>query len=313
MKKTSFWLQVPFWAISVLAFALFFALVSGTLQAAPLEELPLWPGLAPGETTAAPDQANPKNPHHLTQVTVPTVTVYLPDSSKRLSDACVLIFPGGGYLALMADYEGSEIAEFWNSKGVAAAVVKYRVPRRPNVAKHSAAWQDAQRAVRLIRSRAEKYGINPEKIGCTGFSAGGHLSLLCATTSQTPAYEPVDALDQIPCHVNFAIPVYPAYVLEDGKDGANSGGGNDSPMVSDFAFDSKTAPLCLIHGDADRISPMGSIAVYRKLRTMGIPAEVHVYALKVHGLLNVTPGQDHADSWKDRAFAWFQIMEKDFR
>lgn len=277
-------------------------------QTASREEVRLWPGLAPGETAERPNQILGSNPEHFSNVTVPTVTVYLPE--KRTSDACLLIFPGGGYQVLMGDYEGSEIAEYWNSKGVAAAVVKYRVPRRPNVSKHCAAWQDAQRAVRWVRANAERLQINPEKIGCTGFSAGGHLTLMTALCGESRAYEPVDELDKMPAHVNFAIPIYPAYVLEDGKNGANTGKGNDSELVSDFAFDAKTPPMCFIHGDADVYSPMASVAVYHKLRTMNIPAELHIYALKKHGLLNIQKGQDHADTWKDRTYDWFVKMEK---
>lgn len=289
-----------------LAFALAFS-SAATALGAPVSETALWPSLAPGEAAASPDVAG-QNPSHFTSVSTPTIAVFLPEN--RASDACVLIFPGGGYYALMGDYEGTEIAEFWNSRGVAAAVLKYRVPRRPNLPKHLPAWQDAQRAVRWLRSKASELQINPEKIGCTGFSAGGHLTLMMATSSQTPAYAPVDELDKIPCHINFAIPVYPAYVLEDGKDGGNTGKGNASALVEDFAFDARTPPMCFIHGDADHISPMGSIAIYHQLRKMNIPAELHIYALKNHGLLNRVEGQDHADSWKERAADWFFRMER---
>jgi len=284
---------------------LFFLLCASFVFAAP-QEVPLWPGLAPGETTAEADQTDARNPTHFTNVTVPTLTVYRPENPT--SRACVVIFPGGGYNSLMGDYEGSEIAEFWNAHGVTAVVVKYRVPRRPGLEKHQAAWQDGQRAIRWVRAHADELKIDPERIGATGFSAGGHLTVFLAVNSQSKAYEPVNDLDSVPCHLNFAIPVYPAYVLEDGKDGANTGRGNDSKLLSDLNFEEKTPPMCFIHGDADVISPMGSVAIYHQLRKMNIPAELHIYALKVHGLLNVTPGQMHADAWKDRTWDWFVKM-----
>ena len=284
---------------------LFFLLFASFAFAAP-QEVRLWPGLAPGETVEDEDRAVANNPTHFNHVTVPTLTVYRPEN--RTSSACLIIFPGGGYGALMGDYEGSEIAEYWNAHGVTAVVVKYRVPRRPNLEKHQAAWQDGQRAIRWVRAHAAELEIDPERIGATGFSAGGHLTVYLAVNSQTKAYEPVDELDSVPCHLNFAIPVYPAYVLEDGKDGANTGKGNDSKLTADLKFEAKTPPMCFIHGDADVISPMGSIEIYHQLRRMNIPAEVHIYALKVHGLLNVTPGQDHADTWKDRTWDWFVKM-----
>lgn len=190
----------------------------------------------------------------------------------------MFIFPGGAYMGLAIDHEGWKIADFFVSKGMAAAVLKYRVPWRKRLPKHMAAWQDAQRAVRVIRSNAEKWRVDSEKIGAMGFSAGGHLTLMTATTSQTPAYPPVDELDKLPCHVNFAVPVYPAYVLDDGVNGGNKGKDNDAKLVEDFAFDAKTPPMCLIHGDKDPYSAMGSVAVYHKLRTMDIPAELHIFA-----------------------------------
>ena len=185
--------------------------------------------------------------------------------------------------------------------------MKYRVPRREGIPKHMAAQQDAQRMVRVVRSRADEWGINPDKIGFMGFSAGGHLTLMTATTSQTPAYEPIDDLDKIPCNVNFAVPVYPAYVLQDGEDSENANKGNDSELVDDFAFDEKTPPMCLIHGDADVYSPMGSIAVYAKLRKMNVPAEVHIFTKVGHGFV-ASPINDHYGNWLDRTYYWMQKL-----
>jgi len=168
-----------------------------------------------------------------------------------------------------------------------------------------AAWQDTQRAIRLIRSNAEKWGFNPEKIGVLGFSAGGHLALMAATTSQTAAYPPIDRIDRLACHINFAVLVYPAYILEDGAFWENTDKGNNSQIVKDFAFDALTPPMCLIHGDEDPYSPMGSVAIYRKLRTIGIPAEIHIYAKTGHGFgFNPTlePDNRHVGDWLNRAY-----------
>ena len=246
-----------------------------------------------------------KIPNFEEHQSIPTYEVCVPAEKK--SDSCVIVFPGGGYQGCCDQHEGIQIANFYNEKGITAVIIRYRVPRPKLVAKHVTAWQDAQRAVRIVRSKAAELGINPEKIGCTGFSAGGHLTLMTATTSQTPAYEPVDELDKVPCHVNFAIPVYPAYVLEDGSNGPNEGKGNASTMVADFAFDAKTPPMCLVHGDNDVYSPMGSVTVYHKLRTMGIPAEIHIYANVNHGFGGVR-GPEHYKAWLDRVYAWMTVM-----
>lgn len=271
------------------------------------ESLPLWPDLAPGEKVNLEEKEKPQSDgiRRIDEVTCPTLTFFAPEN--KTTDACMVIFPGGGYNILAYDYEGTEIAEFFNRKGMSAVVVKYRVPRRPEVPKHQAAWQDAQRAIRLVRANATKWGIDAEKIGAMGFSAGGHLTLLTALNSQSPAYEPVDALDKISCHVNFAAPIYPAYVLEDGKNGVNTEKGNDSPMVRDFSWDEKTPPMCLIHGDADGISAMGSVAIYHALRKRNIPAELHIYAKVGHGF-GARPQGDHVGHWLPAVHAWLTTI-----
>ena len=276
--------------LALFAALAFVATSTSAQNARAFEEFQLWPNLAPGEPENAPK---------------PTYEYWKPE--KKTSDACVIVAPGGGYYVLAYPHEGELIAKYFNSKGITVVIMKYRVPRREGIPKHMAAWQDAQRMVRVVRSRADEWGINPDKIGFMGFSAGGHLTLMTATTSQTPAYEPIDDLDKIPCNVNFAIPVYPAYVLEDGADGPNANKGNDSPMVDDFAFDKMTPPMCLVHGDDDVYSPMGSVAVYSKLRKIGVPAELHIFTKTGHGF-GGSPKDNHVGNWLDRAYYWMQKL-----
>ncbi|MBQ9372680.1 MAG: alpha/beta hydrolase [Thermoguttaceae bacterium] len=270
--------------------ALLAAFATNNRNAQAFEEFDVWNGVAPGEKPDA---------------TKPTYEYWAPE--KKTTDACMIVCPGGGYFGLAYAHEGDKIAKYFTGKGVTVVVLKYRVPRREGLPKHMAAWQDAQRCVRVVRSRAKEWGVNPEKIGIMGFSAGGHLTLMTATTSQTNSYEPTDDIDKLPCHVNFAAPVYPAYVLEDGADSENKNKGNDSPMVDDFAFDAKTPPMCLIHGDDDVYSPMGSVAVYTKLRKMNIPAEMHVYARVGHGF-GGNPTDNHVGDWLNRVYFWMQKM-----
>lgn len=272
--------------LTLAALALISAVFVNANRAQAVEEFPLWPELAPGEKPDA---------------TKPTYEYWAPET--KTTDACMIVCPGGAYNNLAYAHEGDKIARYFTGKGVTVVVLKYRVPRREGLPKHMAAWQDAQRCVRVVRSRAKEWGIDPEKIGIMGFSAGGHLTLMVATTSQTNSYEPLDELDNLPCHVNFAVPVYPAYVLEDGVNGANKNKGLDSKMVGDFAFDAKTPPMCFIHGDADHCSPLGSVAVYAKLRKMNIPAEMHIYAEIAHGF-GGNPTDDHVGTWLDRVYYW---------
>lgn len=275
-------------ATFVLAIAATFLCANSNARA--FEEFNVWPGVAPGEKEDA---------------VKPTYEYWAPET--KTSDSIMIVCPGGAYNGLAYGHEGDKIAKYFTSKGIVTVVLKYRVPRRAGLPKHMAAWQDAQRTVRIVRSRAKEWGCDPNKIGILGFSAGGHLTLMTSTTSQTNSYEPIDDIDKLPCNVNFAVPVYPAYVLEDGKDGPNSGKGNDSTMVDDFAFDAMTPPMCLIHGDEDVYSPMGSVAVYCKLRKLGIPAEMHVYAKINHGF-GGNPTDNHVGDWLNRVYAWMSVI-----
>ena len=270
--------------LTLAAFALL-VLPCATVRAADVLSLNLWAGAAPDESSAAD---------------APSLDVWIP--ANQTSETCVLVLPGGAYQNLDLK-EGAWVAKHFNERGIAAAVLHYRVPRREGRPKHLAPWQDAQRAVRILRSRAVEWGFSPDKIGVLGWSAGGHLALMASTTSLTNAYEPVDELDKLPCSVNFAIPIYPAYVLEDGADGPNAGKGNDSPMVGDFSFDAATPPTCLFHGDADAYSPMGSVAVYGRLRKLNVPAELHIYACIPHGFAGHA-ADDHVGDWINRVDAW---------
>ena len=231
---------------------------------------------------------------------------------KRTSDAILISVSGGSYMGCGVEgFEVAPIRDYFLARGVTVVTMKYRTPRPKNLPKHVTAWQDAQRTVRLVRAEAAKRGLDPENIGFTGCSAGGHLTLMVATSSQTPAYEPVDEIDKLPCHVNWAVPVYPAYGLVPNAEKGDVKACDDlsAPLVPEFKFDAKTPPMCLVHGDADGWSPMVSVRVYHKLRTMGIPAELHVMALEPHCFMNEpTPGTP-AHTWKGRVWEWAVKMD----
>ena len=251
--------------------------------------VPLWPeGRIPGFNAGQ---------------TVPSLEVVLP--GDRTNDALLIIAPGGSYMK-WCEWEGKCVAYF-NKRGMATALLKYRTPRPKNAPKHTSAWQDAQRAVRICRRFAKDWKVNPERIFFMGFSAGGNLTLLAATSSQTPSYAKVDDVDDLPCHVNGAIACYPAYVLSDYRnfDGSNRAKGNDLGLLMDpiFKFDTKTPPMCFLHGDADAHSPMGSVRAYHKLRTMGIPAELHVFSERKHADLP-------RGTWQELVWTWIERNRK---
>ncbi|MCR4825269.1 MAG: alpha/beta hydrolase, partial [Bacteroidales bacterium] len=216
-----------------------------------------------------------------------------PDAAVR-NGSCMILISGGSYMGTV----DVGLIDKWHKELTAAGVqcvnLVYRTPRPEGIAYWQTAWEDGQRAVRLVRSEAKKRGFDPERIGVVGMSAGSHLSLLLATSSQTAAYAPVDRLDDTPCHINFAIVNAPAYVTTDadalGTPATREGYGADVKLSSVFKFDEKTCPMSLHHGGMDPYSPNGSTQVYRQLRRMGIPAELHLYPNKPHGAFGFERG-----------------------
>ena len=208
-----------------------------------------------------------------------------PAPEKR-NGACIILISGGGYNSC-CDVGCIKLwRETFTGLGFQCVNFVYRTPRPDGLPIYHSAWEDGQRAVRMVRSEAAARGFDPENIGAIGMSAGSHLGLLLATSSQTPAYEAVDKLDAVPCHLNWAILNAPAYVTTDGEDGTpaqRDGYGSDVSLSKLFKFDSKTCPMSLHHGGADPYSPNGSTLVYSKLHSMGIPAELHLYPGKGHG------------------------------
>ena len=184
--------------------------------------LNVWPGKAVGdhgqigpERVRAAAESPTKDAKWITNVTRPTITVFHPDAANRAGVA-IVICPGGGYWNLAWDKEGEEVAAWLNTLGITGVVLKYRVPRRPGEPEPLPApgpLLDAQRAISLVRSRAGEWGIDPERIGIMGFSAGGHLAVMTAISFEKRAYEPIDGVDRSSCRPDFAVVVYPGYIL----------------------------------------------------------------------------------------------------
>lgn len=218
----------------------------------------------------------------------------------------MLTISGGGF-NMTCDAERLQPAiDRLVAAGITVADVTYRTPRPEGMPIHQSGWEDVQRAVRIVKSEAAKRGFSPEKIGATGISAGAKALLLVATSSETRAYDPVDAIDELPANLDFAVVQAPAYVLTDGARGANERGGEgeDVGILPELRFDEKTCPMCFLHGGIDRISPLGSTKLFRRLREMGIPAELHVFADRWHGFhgdQNIGETGEAYDHWWDRA------------
>ena len=221
-------------------------------------------------------------------------------AKENRTGTCMILISGGSYV----DCCDVELIEEWREKltplGVQCVNFVYRTPRPAGLPIYQSAWEDGQRAVRMVRAQAKKRGFYPERIGIVCMSAGSHLGLLLAGNSQTPAYQPVDSYDTIPCHINLAVVLSPAYVTTDAESGTpaeRQGFGTDVSMSALFKFDSFTCPLSLHHGGIDIYSPNGSSLVYNKLHTMGIPAELHIY-----------PGLDHGAYGFDHGIEFMRQM-----
>ena len=221
----------------------------------------------------------------------------------RKTAAIQIIYSGGAYIGNGPEsFEVTPARRYLNEMGITVVTMRYRTPRPEGLSKHTTAWQDLQRAVRKVRSEAAQYGLDPDRIGIMGSSAGGHLTLMGVTSARHRAYLPVDEIDKLSCKVQWGIGIYPAYALSDGFDGYNEHHGNDDAdiLAPEFSFDLDTAPMLLIHGDADPYSTMGSVKTWEKLRAMGIPAELHTLALREHCFQRTASPGTGSYTWLDR-------------
>jgi acetyl esterase/lipase len=284
------------------------------VPAASAQELlvvPLWTGKVPDEPGGiGPETTRPspvltrkevevlESTTLVTNVTRPSITLYRPPKEKD-SHAAVVICPGGGYWNLYWQLEGEEVAKWANSIGITGILLKYRVPRRPDEPKGEPArrpLQDAQRAVSLVRSRAKEWGIDPQKIGIMGFSAGGHLAIATATSFEKRTYEPGDEIDKVSCRPDFAIPVYSGYLKHKEKD----------ELAPGLSVPKGTPPVFLVHGGDDIISPPEhSVFMYLALKRAGVPTELHIYATTAHDFGVRKSDRGHPfDKWTTACADW---------
>ena len=240
----------------------------------------------------------------------PYIEWYAPNPECK-TDLCVMTISGGGFYSCCDAERLQPAIDRFVKAGITVADVTYRTPRPKGLPIHRSAWEDVQRAVRVVRSQAAKRGFAPEKIGATGISAGSKALLLVATGSLTPAYAPVDEIDNLPCNLLFAVPQAPAYVLTDGEGTPNSRDGDapDVSLVPELKFDAQTCPMCFVQGGVDDYSPFGSTLMYRQLRRMKIPAELHLFADRWHGVHGDMNRGDDATGWDH----WFHRVEEFIR
>ena len=252
-----------------------------------------------------------KTPDLQAEQCTPYIEWHMPKELK--TKAIQIIYSGGSYTG--NDPDGFEVAparRYLNEKGMAVVTLKYRTPRPKGLAKHTTAWQDLQRTIKLVRKEAEARGLDPNRIGIMGNSAGGHLTLMGVTSSRHQSYWPIDDVDKISCKVQWGIGIYPAYALTDGLEKPNSGGGNEDSAVlaPEFSFDLDTAPMLFVHGDADGWAAMNSVKTWEKMVQMGIQSDLHTLATRGHCFQNSSAPGTGSYTYLDRI--WEFLTAKGF-
>jgi len=270
----------------------------------PTEIIKLWPGIPPGPSrevgeerdTSGPDGRNVagRSVIRLGDVSSPEAHVFLPPADKR-SGAAVIVCPGGGYHILAWDLEGLEVADWLNSIGVTAIVLKYRVPTSKVDPKWLQPVQDAQRTISIVRSRAADWKLDADKIGILGFSAGGHTAAMTSFTTKRH-YEAIDTADELSCTPNAAMLIYPAYLSNK----------ENTKLNDELAVTESSPRTFLVHAFDDRIPVQGSLLLTTALKNANVPSELHVYDTGGHGY-GLRPVDAHpVTSWADRGTAWLK-------
>ncbi|HIG31229.1 MAG TPA: alpha/beta hydrolase [Verrucomicrobiales bacterium] len=268
----------------------------------------LWPDGAPGETEEFGKEKDVTKPTDrlisdrsiikLANVTRPTITIYAPPKDKNTGTA-VVVCPGGGYHILALDLEGTEVCEWLNSIGITGILLKYRVPKRKGLEKHTAPLQDAQRAIGIVRHNAAKWNINPQRIGILGFSAGGHLSAAVSLNHKVRTYPLVDDADQISCRPDFTFLLYPGYLTV--KDEGDA-------IAPDLKITENCPPTFLMMAQDDPVRVENVLYYALALRKNKVPFSLHIYPDGGHGY-GLRPSKHLVTTWPDRAAAWMRSLE----
>ncbi|MFM7182150.1 MAG: alpha/beta hydrolase [Verrucomicrobiales bacterium] len=292
--------------LSLLVFA-------GTALADPSWQ-PLWEQGAPGPKTEGPkDEVNAKGGY--TRIARPEFQLWPVPGETTSPSPCLVIFPGGGYGMLAMDHEGKQIAEWANKLGFTALVVKYRVsPDDKDGYRTPWPMVDAQRAVATARHRASEWKIDPARIAIIGFSAGGHLAAMTATSHQPRPELGDDAIAKTSPRPDLAVLVYPVISMDQphGHSGSKRRLLGESPDEATvkanspaLLIDKSCPPLLLIHTADDPVSPLNSLDMARAAKVAGVPFTLHLYESGGHGY-GLRPNGKPSDAWPGDAAKWFK-------
>ena len=266
----------------------------------------LWPGAVPGD--AGIDGEETSRYHEwlpwvtrtklITNVTKPSLTVYQPQQDN--TGTAMVICPGGGYHDLFWELEGEAVAAWLNTQGMTGIILKYRCPRRRGDLKGVpplGPLLDAQRALSMVRARSGEWGIDPDRIGIVGFSAGGHLSLATALNFPKRRYESVDETDAASCRPDFAVGVYPGFLKYEDR---------DEITAEMREIPENTPPVFLTHSSDDSVSQVAhSVQMYQHLQRAGVSVELHVWSSGEHDF-GVRDNHRLPSSWTKLCVAWLR-------
>jgi acetyl esterase/lipase len=288
-------------------------------------EIPIWSDIAPGSRGSKlkeeyrdrpiTDGKSVSRDRSVRGVTRPTLTVYLP-SLREATGAAVVICPGGGFSHLAIDKEGHDVARWLQPRGIAGAVVKYRMPD-PDVGLYvpNGSIPDMQRAIRMVRYNAGKWNIDPKRIGVAGFSAGGYLATAAGTLFDEGDPKADNPISRVSCRPDFIAPIYPlvSLVLQGNRPTGlftrMLGNSYNAELISKYSFEtrvtSRTPPTFLVHAHDDGLSVEHSICFYLALRKAKVPAELHLYSKGGHGFGMRQRGQP-ISAWRERWLEWMR-------
>jgi acetyl esterase/lipase len=292
---------------------------AGALASDPTEIVPLWPKTPPGgkgvhlaaKIVERSTDTNAFHDRYVDNVDKPLLTVFRP---AKPDGSAILMAPGGGYVREVLDKEGFETARRFNEAGMTVFVLRYRLPAEGWADGKDVPLQDAQRAMRLIRMNAGQYGIDPDRLGVIGFSAGGHVAASLATRFDAVVYKPRDKADALDAKPAYACLMYPVITMNDGrhKGSRDSLIGAEAPaeLADAYSCDklaSAKTPPCFIALAADdtTVPPLANgVAMFAALRAAGVPAELHVFEAGGHGFGIRLAGAKPCGAWPDLFLAW---------
>ncbi len=292
-------------ALAVLLFA------SAARAEEAVQEILLWPADHPAN--AGNEPAFTGTLEWMERVTrSPAITPFLPEPDQR-GGAAVVICPGGGYAGLAMEKEGLEVARWMQQHGIAGIVLRYRCGGGKN--QQPVPLLDAQRAIRMVRSRAAEWGVDPERVGILGFSAGGHLASTAATMFDDGDANAEDAIERQSSRPSFAVLVYPVVSMQDH---VGHGGSRNNLLGADASEELKerwstdrqvtdqTPPTFLVHASDDAgVLVKNSLLFYEALVANKVPAELHVYEVGGHGF-GMLRGDRPADHWPEQLEPWLK-------